>query len=128
VARRPEIPENVFFDTPPADREKGERQRNDDATRGARRTGTPRSYRRVADEASADPEEAPRVGRPPAQEGPKVAVTLYLTEPVAHLLEEARYLLLTQHGVKTSKSAIADFGLRAGLSDLSAAAEDLRRD
>ncbi|MGD9494812.1 MAG: hypothetical protein AB7Y46_00750 [Armatimonadota bacterium] len=68
------------------------------------------------------------MGRPPAQDGPKVAVTLYLTEPVAYLLEEARYLLLTQYGVKTSKSAIADFGLRRGLIDLEAAAEDLRRD
>jgi len=72
--------------------------------------------------------QAPRIGRPPAQEGPKVAVTLYLTEPVAHLLEEVRFRLLTEYGVRTSKSAIADFAMRRGLGDLDAAAEDLRRD
>lgn len=68
------------------------------------------------------------MGRPPAQEGPKVAVTLYLTEPVAYLLEETRYRLLTEHDLRTSKSAIADFALRRALQDLEAAAEDLRRD
>ena len=72
--------------------------------------------------------EVPRIGRPPAQEGPKMAVTLYLTEPVAHLLEEVKFRLLTEYGVRTSKSAIADFAMRQGLSDLEAAAEDLRRD
>lgn len=128
MAKRPEIPEDVFFDAPPADRERDRRQRNGAAARKERPPATPRSYRRLSDERAPEPEEAPRLGRPPAQEGPKVAVTLYLTEPVAHLLEEARYLLLTEHGVKTSKSAIADFGLRAGLADLSAAADDLRRE
>jgi len=126
VAKRPEIPEDVFFDRVSSDREEEGKQRND-AIREPGPARRPRSYRRLGDERQVESEERPRVGRPPAQEGPKVAVTLYLTEPVAYLLEEARYLLLTEHGVKTSKSAIADFGLRAGLSDLAAAAEELRR-
>ncbi len=128
MARRPQIPEDVFFDESRADRESEDAQRNDQLARSRRVGSGPRSYRRSSEERRQEPEEPARVGRPPAQEGPKVAVTLYLTEPVAHLLEEARYLLLTEHGVKTSKSAIADFGLRAGLADLAAAAEDLRRD
>ena len=128
MARRPQIPEDVFFDESRADREGEDAQRNGGPDRTRRTAGGPRSYRRLWEETAAEPEEQARVGRPPAQEGPKVAVTLYLTAPVAHLLEEVRYLLLTEHGVKTSKSAIADFGLRAGLTDLTAAAEDLRRD
>ena len=128
MARRPQIPEDVFFDQSRADRESEGEQGNGRSARARKSGDGPRSYRRLSEETAAEPEERARVGRPPAQEGPKVAVTLYLTEPVALLLEEARYLLLTEHGVKTSKSAIADFGLRAGLSDLAAAAEDLRRD
>lgn len=127
MARRPEIPEDVFFDTSEdnGDAKGRERASKRDAAEGERSGGGPRSYRRVRDE---EPDESSsRVGRPPAQEGPKTAVTLYLTEPVAHRLEEARFLLLTEHGVKTSKSAIADFAIRHGLDDLAAAADDLRR-
>lgn len=128
MARRPEIPEDVFFDPREDDKQTGQ-----EAQRSRRSEEGPRSYRRLGEETQAQETEAEeegtsRVGRPPAQEGPKVAVTLYLTEPVAHRLEEARFLLLTEHDVKTSKSAIADFAIRHGLDDLSAAAEDLRRD
>lgn len=69
--------------------------------------------------------EAARVGRPPTLEGPKEAVTLYLTEPTARRLEEVRYLLLTEYGVRTSKSALADFALRHSLQDLEALAAEL---
>ena len=128
MARRPEIPEDVFFDAPRTDREK-RAEAGTDAQPAAGseqpRGGRARSYRTVRRPV---PEEAARVGRPPAQEGPKVAVTLYLTEPVAYLLEETRYRLLTEHDLRTSKSAIADFALRHALGDLAAAAEDLRRD
>jgi hypothetical protein len=147
VRKRPEIPEDVFFDTGPA--------RDEPEDEPQEREGQPEPE---AEEASAEDEvlaksmdragdEAPRVdleeergrrqkagesssrvGRPPAQEGPKTAVTLYLTEPVAHLLEEVKFRLLTEYDVKTSKSAIADFALRHGLDDLQAAADDLRRE
>lgn len=127
MARRPEIPENVFFDAPRTDREK-RTESGTDTQLAAReeqpRGGRARSYRTVHRPA---PQPSARVGRPPAQEGRKVAVTLYLTEPVAHLLEETRYRLLTEHDLRTSKSAIADFALRHALGDLEAAAEDLRR-
>lgn len=133
MRKRPEIPEDVFFDNassredeePEEQSREAEREQADDAADGGESEGRSGTYTRVADEAS---EDSPRVGRPPAQEGPKVAVTLYLTEPVAHMLEEVKFLLLTEHDVKTSKSAIADFGLRQGLTDLEAAADDLRRD
>ena len=165
MRKRPEIPEDVFFNVAPAAapaaaaavepeveepkppqrtrRTKPEALPEDEVlqkTMGER--GGRESYRsprtpepQRSSEALAawedEPEveaEVPRIGRPPAQEGPKVAVTLYLTEPVAHLLEEVRYRLLTEYGVRTSKSAIADFAMRQGLGDLEAAAEDLRRD
>jgi len=50
---------------------------------------------------------------------------LYLTDPALHRLEEARYVLLTEYGVKTSKSALADLALRTGLADLAAVASEL---
>jgi hypothetical protein len=168
VRKRPEIPEDVFFDTAPAreeeepgvepDREAGERGdeaeveqtppeveqtvEDDVLAKSMGESGTrtrvklsevraERERKRAEQEAAREAEsEEPvaRVGRPPAQEGPKVAVTLYLTEPVAHLLEEVKFLLLTEYDVKTSKSAIADFALRHGLDDLQAAADDLRRE
>lgn len=128
MARRPEIPEDVFFDTHRTDKEKRPATgtaAQSPAENEQRRGGRARSYRTVQRPV---PEQSVRVGRPPAQEGPKIAVTLYLTEPVAYLLEETRYRLLTEHNVRTSKSAIADFALRRALQDLEAAAEDLRRD
>lgn len=128
MARRPEIPENVFFDAPRTDREKRAVSGTDaqpPAPEEQPRGGRARSYRTVHRPAQ---EQPARVGRPPAQGGPKVAVTLYLTEPVAYLLEETRYRLLTEYDLRTSKSAIADFALRHALGDLEAAAEDLRRD
>jgi len=63
----------------------------------------------------------------PAEEPPKIPVTLYLIEPVAYRLEEVRFLLLTEHGVKTNKSAIANYALSAALEDIEAAAEALRQ-
>ncbi len=163
MRKRPEIPEDVFFDTQPT-REEPEDQagqppdesqpdsesqsededRPDDLSddRLAKSMGESRERtrvklsdvraereRRAAARAEPENEESSaRVGRPPAQEGPKIAVTLYLTEPVAHLLEEVKFRLLTEYDVRTSKSAVADFGLRNGLTDLQAAADDLRRD
>ncbi len=59
------------------------------------------------------------------QQGAKSPVTLYLTEPVVHRLEEARFLLLSEYGVKTSKSALADYALGQALADLATVAEDL---
>lgn len=160
MRKRPEIPEDVFFDTPPAREESEpdagqapEEGRSDSDARSededrpddlsddtlAKSMGESggRTYVKLSevrerrDDARSEPEDeegSARVGRPPAQEGPKIAVTLYLTEPVAHLLEEVKFRLLTEYDVRTSKSAIADFGLRNGLADLQAAADDLRRD
>lgn len=135
MRKRPEIPEDVFFDNSAAreaeQAEAAEEQapetepESEEQPAPRKKRSGPRSYTRVADERTSAPA---RVGRPPAQEGPKIAVTLYLTEPVAHMLEEVRFLLLTEHGVRTSKSAIADYALRNGLDDLAAAAEDLRRE
>ncbi len=148
MRKRPEIPEDVFFNVAPAaDEPSGEpivpgeepelqTEPADEVlekSMGEKSSG-PRSYTRLSDarkrrEPQPEPASEPaRVGRPPAQEGPKVAVTLYLTEPVAHMLEEVKFLLLTEYDVRTSKSAIADFAVRNGLRDLQAAADDLRRD
>ena len=148
MRKRPEIPEDVFFNVTPAVEEPPEElvepaeevtvqvEPADDVlekSMGEKRP-TPRSYQRLSDtrkapEPRSEPDSEPaRVGRPPAQEGPKVAVTLYLTEPVAHMLEEVKFLLLTEYDVRTSKSAIADFAMRNGLRDLQAAADDLRRE
>ena len=116
MRKRPEIPEDLFFDqaAPQTD------ERAQEETPLTQQNGKPlRHYTRLTKS---------RVGRPPLLDGPKVAVTVYLTEPVARRLEEARYLLLSEHGVKTSKSALADFALRVGLGDLEAAADDLRRE
>ncbi|MFW6155909.1 MAG: hypothetical protein ACOC7J_01210 [Armatimonadota bacterium] len=171
MRKRPEIPEDVFFDTAPArEAEEPEAETESEAAppaddaenvesapeveetveddvlaksmgEGGARTRVKLSEVRAererkraeqeaarADEDEESEEPAARVGRPPAQEGPKVAVTLYLTEPVAHLLEEVKFRLLTEYNVKTSKSAVADSGLRNGLDDLQAAADDLRRE
>jgi len=164
VRKRPEIPEDVFFDTTPSrpepepveeaepgvaeepiEPEPGDNGQSDESPDEILAKSMPnsedvtrvklsevraeRERRRKEREAEKKAgESTPRVGRPPAQEGPKVAVTLYLTEPVAHLLEEVKFLLLTEYDVKTTKSAIADFAMRNGLDDLQAAADDLRRD
>ncbi len=161
MRKRPEIPEDVFFNvapaaaaavepeveepkppprtrrTKPAALPEDEVPQKTMGERGGResyrppRTPEPQRSSEALAAWEDEPEveaEVPRIGRPPAQEGPKMAVTLYLTEPVAHLLEEVKFRLLTEYGVRTSKSAIADFAMRQGLSDLEAAAEDLRRD
>jgi len=158
VRKRPEIPEDVFFDTASANRADEPEERptvepdpdpeppaepEDELLAKSMETEEPddgparlklsdvrkQRERKRAEEAKQKEQERPaRVGRPPAQEGPKVAVTLYLTEPVAHMLEEVKFLLLTEYDVRTSKSAIADFAMRHGLDDLRAAADDLRRE
>jgi hypothetical protein len=154
VRKRPEIPEDVFFDTPPDNEADGGEEapvaesepaderdvepnsepdpRGDVLRKSMEDAATPTSERSRTQssgrDAGADESDASRIGRPPAQEGPKDAVTLYLTEPVAHMLEEVKFRLLTEYGVKTSKSAIADFAIRNGLNDLQAAADDLRRE
>lgn len=156
MRKRPEIPEDVFFDTTPESAEpevdpepdeqpeapaepepaaendllaKSMDDRDGPVTIKLSEVRAERARKRAEQERGGAAEESgSRVGRPPAQEGPKVAVTLYLTEPVAHRLEEVKFLLLTEYDVKTSKSAIADFALRHGLDDLQAAADDLRRD
>lgn len=142
MRKRPDIPEDVFFDTsrrrqetetveaPPEEPAiEALTETREPARRG--RAPAPRATRGQTAARRPEPEsqDAPaRIGRPPAQEGEKVAVTLYLTVPVAQLLEEVRFRLMTEYGVKTSKSAIADFAMRAGLADLEAAADDLRRE
>jgi len=148
VARRPEIPEDVFFDPRPRNRDSEQRDSENsdrlakslepeesiaESASADRRSpvesaAPPKSDRPVEADEDDGGEGSSRLGRPPAQEGPKIAVTLYLTEPVAHRLEEAKFRLLTEYGVKTSKSAVADFAIRHGLHNLAAAAEDLRRD
>ncbi|MFP4250417.1 MAG: hypothetical protein ACLFU7_12205 [Armatimonadota bacterium] len=170
MRKRPEIPEDVFFDTAPARKApepepadepepdvvdevdeaepggNGQSDESEDDVLAKSMSNSGRTTRVKLSEARAERERirsereearqakekvgesTSRVGRPPAQEGPKVAVTLYLTEPVAHLLEEVKFLLLTEYHVKTTKSAIADFAMRNGLEDLQAAADDLRRD
>jgi len=157
VRKRPEIPEDVFFDTgssnradepeerptvepepspnpePPAEPEdellaKSMDTEEPDDGRTRVKLSDVRAERERKRARHKEQERPARVGRPPAQEGPKVAVTLYLTEPVAHMLEEVKFLLLTEYDVRTSKSAIADFAMRNGLDDLRAAADDLRRE
>jgi len=113
VPRKADIPADVFFDEPPRKREGG----------GEDSKGLKQQNAKSAEGDGAA--ERRRVGRPPMQEGPKEPVTLYLTEPAAHRLEEARYVLLTEYGVKTSKSALADYAVRSGLGDLAAVAEAL---
>jgi hypothetical protein len=116
VRKRPEIPEDVFFDdAEPAQEPEPEEQPKRTETR------QPRSYtRREQPTAEVEPEPEPAV--------PKFPVTLYLTEPVLYRLEEARFRLLTEHGVKTSKSAIANYALASALQDLNATADALRED
>lgn len=116
MRKRPEIPEDVFFDDTPAEQEpdKGKplKRQKGKTTKGQ--------------EARKQAEQTEPSAPPPAEEEPKSPVTLYLTRPVLHRLEEARFVLLTEHGVKTSKSAIANYALTAALEDLGAAAEALR--
>ncbi len=145
MRKRPEIPEDVFFDVTsddgqpedePDEEPEKQPERGTDGEVLARSMEQPRRNDPPPQQATREKETSSdgansdnsRIGRPPAQEGPKEAVTLYLTEPVAHMLEEVKFRLLTEYDVKTSKSAIADFAIRHGLDDLQAAADDLRRD
>ena len=115
MRRRADIPADLFLDEPAADGEEGgeEKPSKRQTDKTAKRYTTTKRGKRV--------------GRPPVLEGPKEPVTLYLTEPAAHRLEEARYLLLTKHDLKTTKSALADYALRHGLEDLTKVAEELGR-
>ena len=151
MRKRPEIHEDVFFDVGPPEEEAADVTEPEEEAATA--TEPDDTLAKSIDDPPARPDrthiklsefkaeeerrraaresggvDAGRIGRPPAQEGPKEAVTLYLTEPVAHMLEEVKFRLLTEYDLKTSKSAIADFAIRHGLDDLQAAADDLRRE
>lgn len=117
MPRKADIPADLFFDEPAA---KPKRVKNAEVADGKalkRQNGkSPKAEPGVA---------VAKVGRPPMQEGPKSPVTLYLTEPVLHRLEEVRFVLLTEYGIKTSKSALADYALGRALADLATVADDL---
>ncbi|MCD6360657.1 MAG: hypothetical protein J7M38_07275 [Armatimonadetes bacterium] len=117
MARKTDIPADLFHDTE-QDGDAGEEQEKN------AKKAKPRSVVKLK---RPKKRGSSRVGRPPSLEGPKEPVTLYLTQPAAHRLEEARYLLLTEHGVKTTRSALADYALRHGLEDLAEVAEELGR-
>jgi len=111
VPKKADIPEDVFFN----DAETPATQDDSKKGKGQKRKRTPASYRRVT-----RPEPEP----PP--EPPKVPVTMYLTEAVANRLEEVKYLLLMEHGVRTNKSAIANYALRVALEEMEAVARAMR--
>jgi hypothetical protein len=93
VPRKADIPADLFFDEPAAKPKRAKKTEDADDKALKRQNAKP---------PKADPDVAvARIGRPPMQEGPKSPVTLYLTEPVLHRLEEARFLLLSEYGVKT---------------------------
>ena len=117
MPRKADIPADLFFDEPAAKPKRARKTEPDD--------GKPLKRQVVKLSKADETETAKPVGRPPIQEGPKSPVTLYLTEPVLHRLEEARYVLLSEHGVKTSKLALADYALGRALADLATVAEDL---
>ena len=117
MPRKADIPADLFFDEPAVKPKRATKTGSDDAKALKRQNVKPPEIETV--------DEVKRVGRPPMQEGPKSPVTLYLTEPVLHRLEEARYVLLSEYGVKTSKSALADYALGRALADLATVAEDL---
>ncbi len=74
----------------------------------------------------ADPDEAeasPR--RPAAAEEGKVQVTIYLTDAVAMSLEQMRYQLMMEYGIKASKSAIAQYAIQTAAKDVEALAKGL---
>lgn len=113
MPKKADIPEDVFFDdTPP----KGDQEAGDGAKRQKGKRA--RAYDRLAE---------PETPEAPAEEAAKLPATLYLTEPVAYRLEEVRFRLLTEHGIKTNKSAIANYALSVGLEDIEAAADALRQ-
>ena len=60
---------------------------------------------------------APRRPGPAAAEG-KVQVTIYLSEPAALALEKMRYALMLEYGIKTTKSAIAQYAIEATAKDI----------
>ena len=117
MPRKADIPADLFFDEPAAKPKRAKKTEAADGKALKRQNVKP-------PEASPDVALA-KIGRPPMQEGPKSPVTLYLTPPVLHRLEEARYVLLSEYGIKTSKSALADYALGRALADLATVAEDL---
>lgn len=118
MPRKADIPADLFLDRA-AGEEDGQAKRDNGEPLSRQKSVGPASYTKV---------RSSRIGRPPVLEGPKEPVTLYLTEPAAHRLEEARYLLRTEHGLKTTKSALADYALRHGLQDLATVAAELGRE
>lgn len=63
--------------------------------------------------------------RPVATDEAKVQVTIYLSEAAAMALEKMRYTLMLEHGVKTSKSAIAQYAIEAAAKDVEGVARGL---
>ncbi len=126
VPRKADIPADLFLDKVPTkvgDPSQGSSQEaesapeDDSKTLKGQNVKAPKSYAKLS--------EIKKAGRAAIEAGPKSPVTLYLTDPALHRLEEARYVLLTEYGVKTSKSALADLALRTGLADLAAVASEL---
>ena len=113
MPKKADIPEDVFFDDAQV-REGQEAAKSAKGQKGKQAS----AYDRLAEA------EAPEAA---AEETAKLPATLYLTEPVAYRLEEVRFRLLTEHGVKTNKSAIANYALSVGLEDIEAAADALRQ-
>lgn len=68
---------------------------------------------------------APAARRQAPVDEAKVQVTIYLSERAALTLEKLRYELMLEHGVKASKSAIAQFAIEAASRDLEAMARAL---
>ena len=115
MPKKADIPADLFLDeTRKGDG--GEAQQQNGKTLRQQKGKRPKSVTKV---------KSTKVGRPPVLEGPKEPVTLYLTEPAARRLEEARYLLRSEHGLKTTKSALTDYALRHALEDLAKVAEEL---
>lgn len=130
MPRKADIPADLFLDKAPtkvggasqgSSQEVGEAPESapedDSKTLKGENVKRPKSYTKLSD--------VKKANRAAIQAGPKSPVTLYLTEPALHRLEEARYVLLTEYGVKTSKSALADLALQTGLADLAAVASEL---
>lgn len=120
MPRKADIPADLFLDrSGRTDREEAPEKQENGKQLIRKKGAGPASYTRL---------RQVRMGRPPVLEGPKESVTLYLTEAAARRLEEARYLLRSEYGLKTTKSALADYALRHGLQDLATVAEELGRE
>jgi hypothetical protein len=57
---------------------------------------------------------------------PKTQTSIHLTVPTITRIEEVKYRLLAEYGVKAKKSTIVEVALKEGLSDLEQLAQALR--